>query len=66
MTIRDLLENCIEIQGDVSIWQGEYPNTKILYDGDNIRQAKTALDHEILYIYPARGYADGKIIIEVE
>jgi fructose-1,6-bisphosphatase/sedoheptulose 1,7-bisphosphatase-like protein len=65
MTIRDLLNDCIEIQGLIAIHSGEYPHTKILYEGENLRAAKIGLDMEILYLYPARGYDDGKIIIEV-
>ena len=54
MTIRDLFDNCVEVEGWVKVqcWENEdYPN--IYYEGYSLRSTpEKYLDREIRYIFP--------------
>lgn len=66
MTIRELLNSGIEIQGYVKIMICYEDTVKTVHETFNIRTAGNYLDREIYYIYPKNDKADGHIVIEVE
>jgi hypothetical protein len=64
MTIRDLINSGIEIQGHVQIieYDENTDTTRILEDTYNINHAIQYIDSHILYMYPD----DNTLIIEIE
>ena len=73
MTIRDLMEQGIEIQGAYKIqaWNDEKERTELLEEGEDFRYSThndKLLDMEIKYIYATQktGTIDAYTVFEVE
>ena len=65
MTVRDILDACIELQGLVRIQSFKDDRPSVLYEGYAPRNAGDCLDREVQYIYPMQGASDGILVIEV-